>query len=77
VSDDFSGMAYYACYQNGNWVPAYYDAKTKQISAQFNVPFEENEVLMLLVKDAVGNETKKEWKVPARESEQQLVSPSE
>lgn len=77
VSDDFSGIAYYACYQNGNWVPAYYDAKTKQISAQFNVPFKENEVLMLLVKDAVGNETKKEWKVPAREAEKQIVAPSE
>ncbi|MEY3592384.1 MAG: hypothetical protein RLZZ38_1360 [Bacteroidota bacterium] len=77
VTDDFSGLAYYACFQNGKWIPAYYDAKTKQISTQFKVPFQENEVLVLLVKDAVGNETKKEWKVPARAPEKLNIAPSE
>jgi hypothetical protein len=41
------------------------------------VPFQENEVLVLLVKDAVGNETKKEWKVPARAPEKLNIAPSE
>jgi murein DD-endopeptidase MepM/ murein hydrolase activator NlpD len=67
VTDDFSGLAYYACFQNGKWVPAYYDAKTKQISAQFITPFKENDNLVLLVKDGVGNEAKKEWKVPSKQ----------
>jgi hypothetical protein len=74
VSDDFSGLAYYACYQNDTWIPAYYDAKNKQISAQYKVPFQENDRVVLLVRDAVGNETKKEWKVPPKP---QIVMPTQ
>jgi len=74
VSDDFSGLAYYACYQNDTWVPAYYDAKNKQIGTQFKVPFQENDRIVLLVRDAVGNETKKEWRVPPKP---QIVLPTE
>ncbi|MEN9743869.1 MAG: hypothetical protein RLZZ65_1674 [Bacteroidota bacterium] len=66
VQDDFSGINYYACFQNGKWVPAYYDAKNKFISAQFQVPFLEGDVLEIIVKDAVGNQAKKEWKIPAK-----------
>jgi hypothetical protein len=77
VSDDFSGLAYYACYQNETWVPAYYDAKNKQIGAQFKVPFQENERIVILVRDAVGNETKKEWKVPMKPQVEVSTQPSE
>ena len=66
VQDDFSGISYYACFQNGKWVPAYYDAKNKFISTQFHVPFQEGELLEIVVRDAVGNQTKKEWKVPVK-----------
>jgi hypothetical protein len=56
VKDDFSGIAYYSCWQNGKWVPAYYDAKNKVVKAQFQVPFVAGTVLEIRVKDAAGNE---------------------
>jgi hypothetical protein len=55
VKDDFSGIASYSCWQNGKWVPAYYDAKNKVIKAQFQVPFVAGTVLEIRVKDAAGN----------------------
>ena len=55
VKDDFSGIASYTCWQNGKWVPAYYDAKNKVIKAQFQVPFEAGTILEIRVKDAAGN----------------------
>jgi hypothetical protein len=58
-------------------VPAYYDAKNKQIGAQFKVPFQENDRVVLLVRDAVGNETKKEWKVPMKPQVEVPTQPSE
>lgn len=56
VSDDFSGVASYSCWQNGVWIPAYYDAKNKVIKAQFEVPFFTGTQIELRVQDAVGNE---------------------
>jgi Peptidase family M23 len=56
VKDDFSGIASYSCWQNGKWVPAYYDAKNKVIKAQFQVPFIAGTILEIRVKDAAGNE---------------------
>jgi hypothetical protein len=55
VKDDFSGIASYTCWQNGKWVPAYYDAKNKVIQAQFQVPFVAGTILEIRVKDAAGN----------------------
>jgi murein DD-endopeptidase MepM/ murein hydrolase activator NlpD len=55
VKDDFSGIASYTCWQNGKWVPAYYDAKNKVIKAQFQVPFVAGTILEIRVKDAAGN----------------------
>jgi murein DD-endopeptidase MepM/ murein hydrolase activator NlpD len=55
VKDDFSGISSYTCWQNGKWVPAYYDAKNKVIKAQFQVPFEAGTILEIRVKDAAGN----------------------
>lgn len=55
VKDDFSGIASYACWQNGKWVPAYYDAKNKVVKAQFQVPFVAGTMLEIRVKDAAGN----------------------
>ena len=55
VKDDFSGVASYTCWQNGKWVPAYYDAKNKVIKAQFQVPFVAGTILEIRVKDAAGN----------------------
>ncbi len=55
VKDDFSGIASYTCWQNGKWVPAYYDAKNKVIEAQFQVPFVAGTILEIRVKDAAGN----------------------
>lgn len=55
VKDDFSGIASYTCWQNGKWVPAYYDAKNKVVKAQFQVPFVAGTVLEIRVKDAAGN----------------------
>jgi hypothetical protein len=56
VKDECSGVASYSCYQNGKWVPAYYDAKNKVVKAQFQVPFVAGTVLEIRVKDAAGNE---------------------
>jgi hypothetical protein len=56
VKDDFSGIASYSCWQNGKWVPAYYDAKNKVIKAQFQAPFVAGTILEIRVKDAAGNE---------------------
>jgi hypothetical protein len=56
VNDNFSGVASYSCWQNGNWIPAYFDAKRKVIKAQFQVPFGPGTVLEIRVKDAAGNE---------------------
>lgn len=56
VNDNFSGLASYSCWQNGNWIPAYFDAKRKVIKAQFQVPFGPGTVLEIRVKDAAGNE---------------------
>ncbi len=55
VKDDFSGIASYTCWQNGKWVPAYYDAKNKVVKAQFQVPFVAGTVLEIRAKDAAGN----------------------
>ena len=55
VKDDFSGVASYTCWQNGKWVPAYYDAKNKLVKAQFQVPFVAGTILEIRVKDAAGN----------------------
>lgn len=55
AKDDFSGIASYTCWQNGKWVPAYYDAKNKIIKAQFKVPFVPGTILEIRVKDAAGN----------------------
>ena len=55
VKDDFSGIASYTCWQNGKWVPAYYDAKNKVIKAQFQVPFVAGTIIEIRVKDAAGN----------------------
>lgn len=56
VKDDFSGIASYSCWQNEEWVPAYYDAKNGRISAQLKVPFVAGTRIELRVKDAAGNE---------------------
>lgn len=56
VKDDFSGIAHYSCWQNGEWVAAYYDAKTGSISSQFKVPFVAGTNIELRVRDAAGNE---------------------
>ena len=56
VKDDFSGIASYSCWQNGEWVPAYYDAKSACISAQLKLPFVPGTTIELRVKDAAGNE---------------------
>ncbi|MEN9993622.1 MAG: hypothetical protein RL762_279 [Bacteroidota bacterium] len=56
LKDDFSGVATYSCWQNGKWIPAYYDAKNQQLRAQFEVPFDPGTVIEIRVKDAVGNE---------------------
>ena len=55
VKDDFTGVASYSCWQNGKWVPAYYDAKNKLVKAQFQVPFVAGTVLEIRVTDAAGN----------------------
>ena len=55
VKDDFSGISSYTCWQNGKWVPAYYDAQNKVLKAQFQVPFEAGTILEIRVKDAAGN----------------------
>lgn len=55
VKDDFSGISSYSCWQNGKWVPAYYDAKNKVVKAQFQVPFVAGTVLEIRVGDAAGN----------------------
>lgn len=56
VKDDFSGVASYSCWQNGQWVAAYYDAKNQKITAQFTVPFVVGTRIEIRVKDAAGNE---------------------
>ncbi|MBM3917375.1 MAG: M23 family metallopeptidase [Sphingomonadales bacterium] len=56
VKDDFSGIASYSCWQNAEWVPAYYDAKNGLISAQMRIPFAAGTHIELRVKDAAGNE---------------------
>jgi hypothetical protein len=56
VKDECSGVASYSCYQNGKWVPAYFDAKNKVVKARFQVPFVAGTVLEIRVKDAAGNE---------------------
>ena len=56
LKDDFSGVATYSCWQNGKWIPAYYDAKNQQLRAQFEVPFLPGTNIEIRVRDAVGNE---------------------
>jgi hypothetical protein len=56
LKDDFSGVALYGCWQNGKWIPAYYDAKNQQLRAQFEVPFLPGTLIELKLKDAAGNE---------------------
>ncbi len=56
LKDDFSGVAAYSCWQNGKWIPAYYDAKNKQLRAQFQVPFIAGTAIEVRVWDAAGNE---------------------
>ena len=64
VKDDFSGVAWYGCWQNGQWVPAYYDAKNQVIRAQLKVPFEEGTIVEIKVIDAAGNERILQSKTP-------------
>jgi murein DD-endopeptidase MepM/ murein hydrolase activator NlpD len=56
LKDDFSGVASYACWQNGKWIPAYFDAKNQQLRAQFEVPFLPVTLIELKLRDAAGNE---------------------
>lgn len=56
LKDDFSGVSSYSCWQNGQWIPAYYDAKNQQLKANFQVPFSNDTKIELRLKDAVGNE---------------------
>jgi murein DD-endopeptidase MepM/ murein hydrolase activator NlpD len=56
LKDDFSGVASYACWQNGKWIPAYFDAKNQQLRAQFEVPFLPGTLIELKLRDAAGNE---------------------
>lgn len=64
INDNFSGIASYSCWQNGKWVPAYFDAKRKVINAQFQVPFGAGTVLEIRVKDAAGNERVLQSSIP-------------
>jgi hypothetical protein len=56
LKDDFSGVSSYSCWQNGQWIPAYYDAKNLQLKVNFQVPFSNDTKIELRLKDAVGNE---------------------
>lgn len=56
LKDDFSGVAFYGCWQNGKWIPAYFDAKNQQLRAQFEVPFLPGTLIELRLRDAAGNE---------------------
>lgn len=64
VKDDFSGLAWYGCWQNGKWVPAYYDAKNNVIKAQLALPFDAETLVEISVKDAAGNEKRLQSKTP-------------
>jgi hypothetical protein len=56
LKDDFSGVASYSCWQNGKWIPAYYDAKNQLLRAQFEVPFLPGTSIEIRVSDAAGNQ---------------------
>ncbi|MGC8866369.1 MAG: M23 family metallopeptidase [Bacteroidales bacterium] len=64
ISDDLSGIASYEAFLNGQWVLMEYDAKNNLLTYNPDAMIKEgNNLLRVLVRDGVGNESIQEYSV--------------